>query len=344
MVKVADIAKKTGLGYSTVAQIISGKKNYRPATIEKVMTAATAMGYVPNYLSKALAGDKSMSIGIYMSSLDNPVEVEVLHPIELAARETDYSTFVCSSNSNDVRTVALIKGLLGRRVDGIIFYNTNIALNPQVKELLFNSGIPIVYIDIPPEKDINSLITIDHTTAFSEMAAYLAKQGHSEACFLSNPFKMKTPSKLISPLQNALNKFDIELKVEQSWKCKLGGSYEQFAYDVVKKNIKQGDIPKLLIAHNDYAAIGAIAAFEDQGLKVPEDVSIVGFEGARISSFLRPQLSTINLPSRKLVGEKAFEMLFKMMRSSSYLPEKTILESKFVHGQTIAQLIKKTKI
>jgi DNA-binding LacI/PurR family transcriptional regulator len=336
MVKVADIANKTGLGYSTVAQIISGKKNYRPETIEKVMRTAGAMGYVPNYLSKALAGDKSMSIGIYMASLDSPVEVAVLHPIELAAREKHYSTFVCSSNSNDERTVTLIKGLLGRKVDGIIFYNTT-NLPPKIKELLFNSGIPIVYIDIPPEKDINSLITIDNTTAFDKMAEYLAKRGHSEAYFLSNPFKINNPVKLIEPLQRALNKFDIELKVKQSWKCGAGGRYEQLAYDVVKENIIQGDIPKLLIAHNDYAAIGAIAAFEDHGLKVPKDVSIVGFEGARISPFLRPQLSTVSFPSRKLVGEKAFDMLFEMMQSPC-TPERIILESKFIPGETVAQI------
>ena len=338
MAKISDIAKATGFGYSTVAQIVSGRRNYRPETVEKVMTTAKTLGYTPNYLSKALAGDKSMSIAIYMSSLDNPVEVEVLHPIEISAKDKGYSTFVSSSNTNNGRALTLIKGLIARKVDGIIFYNTT-PLIPEIKELLANTIIPVVYIDTPPEKNTAALVTFDNEPAFTEMSTRLKELGHTEGCFLGNPFKTSFPEKIVKPFSESLKKAGITLHIKENWQCGEGAAYERLAYEVVCRNLDRGDCPKLLIAHNDFAAVGAIAAFADYNIRVPEDVSVVGFEGARFSSFMRPKLSTIELPSRKLIGKKAFEMLYMMMKSANFKPSPIVLRSKFVQGETITEVV-----
>ena len=144
-VRLKAIAEELGLGYTTVTQVLQGKTNYRASTIERVKRACEQYGYRPNYLSKALKGAQSMSIGILLSSLNSPIEVEIALPIEKAARKHGYLTYLSSPNTHDQHMVDIVHDLLARRIDGLIFYNT-MPYPPDLQKCLAPISIPIVVI------------------------------------------------------------------------------------------------------------------------------------------------------------------------------------------------------
>jgi LacI family transcriptional regulator len=334
MSTVKEIAEVSGFSYVSVAQILQGKTNYKASTISKVKSLAEEMGYVPNFSAKALAGSQSMSIGVYMSSLDNPFETEILKSIEKAAVARGYSTIMSCSNTNDRRAAIMLAGVLKRGVDGLIFFNT---MDPveEIAGLLRGCGIPVVYVDKPLD-DSAPLVSWDYTFAWKALAEIVAARGFRRACFLGNPYKLKYPERMVAPLADALSRHGVKLLLQDSWTCGDGADYEKLAYEVVKYNLSDGKSPpELLLAHNGYAALGAIAALTDLGFEVPKDVAVAACDDTRIAPYLRPRLAGVFLRGKEKLGGMTFDLLETLMTSEDAEKESKVLVGEFQNGGTL---------
>lgn len=332
-VTVRDVSRESGSAYSTAAQILQGKRNYRKETVARVLRAAEKLGYTPNYLSKSLRSGKSMTIGLYLETTVTAPSKEIFYPLEVLAREHDYALSVSSGTARE-RIIKQLKSFMSHRIDGLIYHNTN-PKNDELADFLRGIDIPMVFIDRAIPESYPANIRIDYTQAFDDMAAYIHSCGHKEALLLEDTFFQKNKERLRYPYKRALERYGVKLVTSKKWSYHCQPDYEQTAYNHVMKNLKDGSAPKLLLCFNDQAAIGAIAAIKDFGLSVPDDISVVGRDGLVISDFIRPALTTIVRPSGNDIANAAFQMLYKMLNDSSFTPQPVYLSALCKPGDTV---------
>ncbi len=338
MATIADIAKKTGLGYSTVAQIVQGRRNYRPRTIELVMNAAEELGYIPNYLSKSLVGSKSNLIGVFLESSISSPATALIYPIDKIGRQNGYSTFISAGGNKDSETILELKKLLGYKIEGLIYHSTS----PRSQELidfLRNITIPIVFLDRAVIPNHPALVKLCYENALNEMADYLAAHGHRRAQLLLDEFFIRYPERLIEPYRTALNRVNIEVIHSSDWCYPCDEFFEEPAYKLTMRHLQAGERPPLLMAFNDEVAIGAMAAIRDFGLDIPGDISVVGRDGIAFGQYLRPALASIARPDPRDIAGNAFHILHQMMTTPDFIPTEVRLKMQFVPGTTIADFI-----
>ncbi|MDD2710747.1 MAG: LacI family DNA-binding transcriptional regulator [Verrucomicrobiae bacterium] len=338
MSAINQIAEKTRLSYVTVAEILRGRKGYNAKTCQRVLKLARELNYQPNYLGKALAGGRSMSIGVIISSLDSPIEVGKLKEIEFQASANGYRCYLLTHHSflfaqpaDAQPTLAdSLNDLIQRRIDGLMVYVVH-PLPREVLAILRKATIPVVHIDwAPPEAQ--QVIRIERQAALRDLAKHLAGLGHRRAVF-----HQRAPGRMIQPLQKALRKENLHLEAPPEWST-TGHSpdFETQACALASERFRQGDVPPLLICHLDQAAVGVLAACHDAGLKVPQDISLVGWGGLPCAQTCRPQLTTVREPGVG-VGEQAFKWLDMLMRKTKDIAGCTTFAAHLTIASTTGQ-------
>lgn len=333
MANITDVARHTGLGYSTVAQILQGRQNYRQQTIDRVKTAARELGYVPNYLGKSLAGGRSMLIGVYLESLARETAFALLYPLERELRRRDYQLYISSGGPDD-QTARNLREMANRKIDGLIFHSTA-PHSGEIIDLLQSFDFPIVYIDLPVVPGAPASVKIDDAPALELLAKRLSDSGYRSAQLVGSSFFQSYPGRMILPYRSALEKHGIALYCTDDWFCQWAPAQEPIFYDMVAGNLRGGNIPEVLLCHNDRSAMAAMAAAKDCGLRVPEDIGIVGRNGDALSTYTRPPLTTLRCPGGETIVSAATEMLLKMVADRAFEPVPVRLAMKFVPGETI---------
>lgn len=333
MANITDVARHTGLGYSTVAQILQGRQNYRQQTIDRVKTAARELGYVPNYLGKSLAGGRSMLIGIYLESLAQEPAFALLHPLEREFRRRDYQLYISSGGPDD-QTERNLREMANRKIDGLIFHSTA-PHSTEMINLLQSFNFPVVYIDLPVVPDAPASVKIDYAPALEPLAKRLRDSGYRSAQLVGSSFFQSHPERMILPYQSALEKHGIELRCTEDWFCRWEIPQEPLIYGMVMDHFRRGEIPEVLLCHNDRSALAAMAAAKDCGLRVPDDIGIVGRNGEAFSAYTRPVLTTLLRPSGETIVSAAIDMLLRMVADRAFEPVPVRLAMKFVPGETI---------
>ena len=318
MATITDIANATGMARTTVAEILRNKPGYNEKTRVRVLAAAKKLNYQPNYLSKALAGGKSMTIGLVMSSITTPVTFSKVLAIESKAREHGYLTYLAGWGESDDREMAdYIRDLLSRRVDGIIAYHLY-PLPQNAIDMLNQANIPVAYLDWGP-KD-SPRVMIDRQPGIDELVGHLAQLGHKDFAFLHTQEDRDIPSLKADRYQLACQKHGVKLNFQAHW-C-LGDPGTSTELDGVSNVLKQAmakDKPTALLTCNDLIAGLAVGALQDLGYKVPDEISVAGFDDMPVAQIPRPQITTVRQP-RGEAGTAAVDLLMAMIQDTP-LPE-----------------------
>jgi LacI family transcriptional regulator len=318
MATITDIAKATGMARTTVAEILRNKPGYNEKTRQRVLAAAKKLNYQPNYLSKALAGGKSMTIGLVMSSITTPVTFSKVLAIESKAREHGYLTYLAGwGESDDREMVDYIRDLLSRRVDGIIAYHLY-ELPQNAIDLLMHADIPVAYMDWGP-KD-SPRVMIDRQPGIDELVGHLAELGHRNLAFLHTQEDRDIRALKADRYQKACDKHGVSLNFDPDW-C-LGAPNIAADGDVISNVLKTAMAkhkPTAVLCSNDQIAGLTVGALLDLGYKVPADVSVAGFDDMPVAQIPRPRLTTVRQP-RGEAGSAAVDLLMAMMHNKP-LPE-----------------------
>ena len=329
MATITDISKHTGYSLSTVASVLRGATNFREDTRQKVQNAARELDYQPNWLSKALAGASSMTIGVFGSRIDVPSSMKKIVSIENVARKADFLTYIVSSPIFDFESQQkYLKNLLSRRIDGLIFNCLPQPPNGQILKMLENVDIPVVFMDMVP-KGRKNCVSVNRVNAIVETVSCLESLGHKKIALIAHELEIETNDLKIAAYKQAAKVHDIELLPIQDWAYQRKAiNFEKDAYALITKKFKEiknvTEFPTTLITFDDDIAVAAIKALNDIGLSVPGDISVVGFDDSNIASFSSPALTTIRQP-RSEVGKAAANMLLKMINN----PEEPIMPAIF---------------
>ncbi len=318
MATISDIAKKANVAISTVSYVINNTKNVKPETRDRILKIIEEMDYEPRVVARSLKTKKSLTIGIIVPDIANMFFIGIIRGIEDVANKFGYSVILCNTDEDTEKEKKYLNTLISKDIDGLIFVGTG--KNQNILEDRLN--ISIVVVDRKLGEGFNS-ITVDNIRGGFLATDYLIRKNGTEVLLLTGPLSINTYFDRMKGYMEALQlngQVYNELLVHQTSVSHEGG-YKAIE-DILGKGVKQF---KSVFASNDLIALGAIKALTKRGIKVPEDVAIVGYDDIPAASIHTPSLTTVMQP-QYVMGEKAMELLLEQIKGRLMKARQVVLK------------------
>ncbi|MGM0365902.1 MAG: LacI family DNA-binding transcriptional regulator [Actinomycetota bacterium] len=309
---IKDIAREAGVAISTVSNVINKKGVVGKETEKKVLKALEKIKYRPNIIARGLRTRSTNTIGIIVQDIANPHTSHVIKGMEEVARNRGY-TLLIACTFYDMREEEMqVDVFLDQFIDGFIFLGGYD--NRQFVREIYEMGIPLVLVDREiSDTDIPSVL-IDNKEAMEKAVDYLYSFGHRKIGYVTFKFEEQTTARnrylgYCSGLEKNNLEYDPRVVVIDDY-MKLnetGGTFE-----IIMKFLKEGVPPTAFATISDVNAFGLVKALKSEGIRIPEEVSVIGFDNIFFSNFLEPPLTTIKQP-KKLMGQTAMNLLLDLV-------------------------------
>jgi len=329
MANYNDIAKLAKVSSTTVSHVINETRFVLPETKKRVKDAMEKLSYQPNLLARGLATGKTHTIGLVISDIKNPFYPELIQGVEELAVKNDYNVFLCNTDYDIEKGLKSIGALIRKKIDGIIITSSQ-ADNLLLGEMI-NSKVPIVLVNWGRRNVKVDNICIDYKPGITEAVECMVSLGHRKIYFVSGPKTLKTAKIRINNFIGAIEKFNgLGLK----YKVIDGNHKMDGGLKAVRKILKEKELPTAIVCSNDLTAIGVMKGLRLAGIKIPEDVSVVGLDNIALTKIVSPMLTTIEI-ERYRIGKTAMEFLLKRIKEKDLPRQTVILKTKLiVRGST----------
>ncbi|GAA0369852.1 LacI family DNA-binding transcriptional regulator [Bacillus horti] len=306
MATIKDVAKLAGVAVSTASYALNSSSKVSPDTARKVLDAAKQLNYQKNGLARDLKLSKTDTIGLILSNMSGPFYSELINGVQEVSMSHGYGLIACSSLNGDTKMAH--KFIQERRVDGVIILAHSIT-----DEMIIQSArrdFPIVVLDrvLPHEHVMN--VASDNVTGGYLATKHLLDSGHTDIRYVAGSANSRDNDLRFQGYLKALQEKGITPL--PNWNIQ-GGFTKEAGYRVGKLLVMQGQLPTALFCVNDEVAIGVIQAFDELGVRIPDDVSIVGFDNIEISQYVTPSLTTVN-QSKYEMGQLAAHLVFQALQ------------------------------
>lgn len=328
-----DVAKEAGVSVATVSRVINGSDGVSKKLETKVNDAMKKLHYHPSSLARSFKIQRTMLVGVLVPLIDHPFYSRLAMAIEQKLFQHDYRAIICNSEENESREHAYIEMLLRQRVDGFIINSAVMSTSyfHELEEL----KIPYVLIDRDlPEAECSKVFGDNSQGGYIGME-HLIQLGHKRIGVIGAPAHIEGMVRRIRGTQDALEDYGIDTNPE----LLITGDTQLFdmGYQSGMKLMSLAEPPTAIFALTDVTAVGVMHAISELGLRIPEDISVLGYDNIPIASYMIPQLSTVEQPIIQM-GEMAVELLFNHMNQPDHPIEKAVLETKLILRKTTAQL------
>src|SRR5262252_1331362 len=312
MATLQDVAKAAGVAASTVSRYLNGQLKVTPATEARLRDAVATLGYVPNVQAKNLARRRSGAIGFVVPELNNPYFGSIADHVVEDVERRGLMVLLCSTRSQAVKESSYIDLLASGAIDGMLYmgsFRSNVRLAAAI-----HGGQPVVVVDEPiaglPE--VHSVVMDDYAGGY-QAASYLVALGHRRIAFVSGPAELGSVTERRRGYCDALVKAGIDPETQLN----LPGHFtEQFGASALPRLLAAPEPPTAAFVASDYIALGMLSAAETHGIRVPEDLSVVGFDDIRFSQYVRPRLTTIRSPVERL-AQTGVDLLFDRLAGTA---------------------------
>ncbi len=338
-ITISDVARAARVSETTVSAVMGRSErgsNVRVGreTRERVLAAARELGYSTNILASGLRKGKTNTIGLVLEYLGGEVTMIKAQIIEDLAREHGYRVFTCCHHDKVELEEADVMDLVARRVDGLIIFPIYRAAQDKSRHLqqLAEKNFPIVtfYGELP--FFVHS-VKVDNVHGGSLGVRHLVELGRGKPAFISGNPVYHSVRDRISGWREGCREAGLNFEDMPFIENTTTVAEEKMGYELCRCLIDAGKGFDALVASNDYLALGGLKALQDRGVRVPEDVAVVGFDDNRFSEFLSVPLTTIRQPAQE-VGETAFRLLLKKIENPDSPPEEVILKPTLVVRQS----------
>ena len=309
-VTIYDVAREAGVSMATVSRVVNGNPNVKPSTRKKVLSAIEQLGYRPNAVARGLASKRTTTVGVVIPDIASPFFAELARGIDDVASMYKYNIILCDSDGKLERELHLTNTLLEKQMDGIIFMGREIT--EEHMQIFTTSAVPIVLAGTKDPTGQLPSVDISHFDAGYDATNFLLNEGHTRIAMVTGP--------LVDPLagmrrfegyKKALNEKGISLKDSYVY----NGDYRyESGLSAAKQFLSLIERPTAVFCASDEMAVGVIHGVQDRGLKVPENVEVVGFDNIRLAEMVRPRLTTVMQPMYD-IGAVAMRLLTKYMNS-----------------------------
>ncbi|HAS5456380.1 TPA: substrate-binding domain-containing protein [Vibrio cholerae] len=333
MATMKDIARLAGVSTLTVSHVINKSRFVSDEIAERVNNAAQQLNYAPSALARSLKMNRTKTIGMLVTTSTNPFFGEVVKGVERSCYHQGYNLILCNTEGDNQRMKASINTLLQKRVDGLLLMCSTLE-GERLDVFDRYPDIPIVVMDWGPILFASDKIQ-DNSLQGGYMAAkHLIECGHKEIGCITGPLIRHQAQMRYEGYKRALAEAGIAINpdwiVESDFECE--GGYQAF-----EKLYQRGKLPSALFVSNDMMAMGVIQAASQRGLRVPDDLSLIGYDDVHIAKFMTPALTTIHQPKYRL-GKAAVDTLLYRLENPDTTAQVVQLEPTLVVRNSVRKL------
>lgn len=306
-ITIKEIAAEAKVSIATVSMVLNKKdKKISETTREKILYIAQKYNYTPNTMARSLITKQTHTIGLVIPDIVNPFFPEIARGVEDKSSEFGYSVIYCNTDDKIKREDKYIKVLTEKMVDGIIFAHSS------DRQMGFDSldkcKVPIILIDRDYDnRNVIGRVIVENKEGAYMATSYLLDRGYKNIAYIAGSITTATAIGRLEGYNQALADRNITLKNNF---IKVGEYKMQWGIEAVEQLLNENEPIDGIFCGNDLIALGAIKKLKERGLKVPEDVGIVGFDDIYLASLVEPPLTTIKQPNYEM-GYKAAELLIK---------------------------------
>ncbi|MBA3441311.1 MAG: LacI family DNA-binding transcriptional regulator [Pyrinomonadaceae bacterium] len=321
---IKEVAKRANVSTATVSRTINNTSFVDPKTAKKVWKAIDELGYHPNTHARSLASGRSRILGLIVSDIVNPFFPELVKSFEDVVTQHGYEILIANTDYCATRMALCVKRMVERQVDGVAIMTSE--MDGASIEALAHKSIPMVFLDVGTVGHLVSNINIDYAQGIDEAVRHLLGLGHRRIGFISGPNNLKSARIRRSAFIECLDKYGL---VENEQLIFAGNHKFDGGLAAMHHLLTAERPPTAVLASNDLTAFGAIRAIRLAGLRVPDDVSVVGFDDIDPAHFAEPPLTTVRL-SRSDLAEKAFHALMYSVNISTPAGREFVVETHLV--------------
>lgn len=326
-VTIVDVAREADVSPKTVSRVIRGDGYVSKETLERVQEVIDRLGYRPNRAARSLVSNRSGVVGVVIPDINNPFFSEVVRGIEDTAIQRDYNVLIFSTDVHLERERAAYRYLEENSADGIIIDLPLIPI-PELETILYRHKIAVL-IDHPPVQGAAGVVRIDFYSAAAEAVHTLVEAGRRKLGYLSPPGHYYTFTERIRGIFDAISRFNISIPPRRFGQCEA--SLED-SFRAARALFLQNPEMDGLICFNDIIAIGALEACDDLGIKVPDQMAIIGFDNIRLSALNRISLTTLHVPKLE-IGIQAMQMLLDRLDGIEG-PSEIVMQTQLIERRT----------
>ena len=332
-VTIKDIAKVAGVSYATVSRALSGSPEIGEETRARVLKLCREMGYTTNYVARSMVMKRTKLIGLIVANIDNPFMSELAYHIELRAREKGYNLMLCNSSHELELERQVFSLLVGRQVDGIVLVPSSSDSYKNLKPYL--ARVPTVFMSENLRDLPESYVAVDNYRGTHIGVEYLRALGHRQILYLGRRKGSMTHQLRAEGYLNACHTLGIEPAF-----CNSNFSFSsiqagyQLARHVFQKPLRQTAI----FAAADSLALGVMEAAEEAGIRIPEDLSLLGFDNIMYTALPKINLTTIEQP-KKTMASMAVDVLLEKISDPNAGYSHRILTPSLVERGTCMRIV-----
>ena len=306
---IRDVAKAAGVSTATVSNVLNKTGKVGPRTNSHVLSAVKRLGYFPDVHARHLASRESRTMGIIVSDIENPFFPEVIKSFETRARELGYDAILSDTNYDPRRTREAAERMMKHKVRGVAVMTSEISL--RLIHELARRRIAVMFLDLAPVRKYVSNLRIDYHSGVHQIVEYLNKQGHRRIAFVAGRPRLRSNVVRLQSYEKCMEALGLEPGPVLPGDLRFeGGLSAGLAIAQLKLR------PTAVMAVNDLTAVGVIKGLLKAGFRVPEDISVTGFDKTRLAEYSNPSLTTVDI-HRDILGQMAADALHELSRSAN---------------------------
>ncbi len=326
---VKDIAKKLGIHQSTVSRALRNLPGISPKTRKLVLDTAKKMNYIPNLFARNLKNNVSKTIGIIIPEIRHDFFSNAISGIEHIAYNRGYVPLLLQSNESVERESLNIDAMISNRVAGIIVSITQNTTNGDHFQKLIDLNIPLVFFDRIIDGIQSNKVISDDKSGAKAAVDYLIKKGYKKIAFLSGPEELNICKNRLEGYLAALKNNNIAYDKNL---VTYGSLHEDNGYDTISKFLDEENLPDAIFTVNDPVAIGAFKKLKEVGLKIPDQIGVIGFSNNLVTTLIEPTLTTVEQYPGEM-GKRAAQILLEQIESK----EEYFLRTEVIHSKLIVR-------
>ena len=296
-VSIRDVAKRARVSIATVSRTVNRITTVDPELAKRVWKAVEEVGYVPNPQARTLVSGRSRILSLIVSEITNPFFPELVQEFESMAVAQGYEVMIGSTNYDAVRTESLVRRMLQRSVDGVAVMTFGI--EEELIDRLVATQFPLVFVDAGPRLPNVRILKVNYAEGIREAVQHLAALGHRSMAFITGPLALRSALARCDAFRASIAELGLSVPTRHIVE---GDHTMEGGITAMEKLIALDELPTAVVCSNDMTAIGALHALHRTTHKVPDDISVVGFDDIHLAQFILPPLTTVQMSCKDLAA------------------------------------------
>ena len=323
---IRDVAKAAGVSTATVSNVLNKTGKVGRRTHLLVLSTVKRLGYFPNVHARHLASRDSRTLGIIVSDIENPFFPEVIKSFETRARHLGYDAILSDTNYDPRRTRKAAERMMEHNVRGVAVMTSEISL--QLIHELARRRIAVTFLDLAPVRSYMSNLKIDYFSGVEQIIKYLHGIGHRRIAFVAGRPRLKSNIARLQAYEKCMQDLGLEVGPVLTGDLRFEGGLAA-GLAITKLSPR----PTAVVAVNDLTAVGVIKGLLKAGFRVPQDISVTGFDNTRLAEYSNPSITTVDV-HREMVGQMAADALHELSCSANPQGKEYQISAELVLGDS----------